>query len=283
MAGNSHPEFIEDFPSQQFNHAIVAVPLEKDTIWLECTSQRLPAGYLGTFTDNRDVLMVSASGGELARTPGFMPAENGRMILTTCELDENLGASVSYSKVYCGSNFGTMQSFIKNNDREEQKRSIQDDLKLSGFSVDDFQYDIQTFPERQVVETASISVDQMISPEGEYISLQPGVFSEELNLPGRSRSRKLPVVIRRGFVQQDSVRYFLPGNLKVHLIPDPVTIETEFGKFESYIEADGEGLNYYRYFIIYDGTYPPDQFRNLYSFLRKVNAADKREVLLVRN
>ena len=283
MAGNSPPEFIESFPSQQFNHAIVAVPLKKDTIWLECTSQRLPSGYLGSFTDNRDVLMVSESGGELARTPKFAPVDNARMIFTTCSLDEHLGASVSYSKEYRGASFGTMQSFINNNDREEQKRSIQGDMKLSGFSVDDFQYDITTKPEMVVVEKATITVDQMISPEGEFIALQPGIFSEELGLPGRSRSRKLPVVIRRGLVRQDSVSYILPGNLIVHLLPDPVLIETEFGKFESRIEANGDGLSYCRYFILYDGTYPPEQFRNLYSFLRKVNAADKREVLLVRN
>lgn len=283
MAGKSPPEFIEGFPSQQFNHAIVAVPLAEDTVWLECTSQRLPAGYLGSFTDNRDVLMVSAEGGELSRTPKFAPEDNARTIQTICDLDENLGAVVEYSKEYRGSNFGIMQSFINNNDAEEQKRSIQNDMRLSGFTVNDFHYDIQTGSEKVVVEKASIFVNQMVSPEGEYISFQPGAFSEELGLPGRSRNRKLPVVIRRGFVYQDSVSYILPGNLNVHLLPDPVFIETEFGKFESRVEPGEEGLNYYRYLVLYDGTYAPEQFRSLYSFLRKVNAADKREVLLIRN
>lgn len=282
-AGNYPPEFIESFPSQQFNHAIVAVPLEKDTIWLECTSQRLPAGYLGSFTDNRDVLMISPNGGELARTPKFSAEDNAKYIHTVCNLDENFGAEVKFSKEYRGSNFGTMLSFVNNNDYEEQKRSIQSDMKLGSFTVNDFQYDIQSGSERVVVESASISVDQMMSPEGEYVSLRPGTFSEELGLPGRTRSRKMPVVIRRGFVRKDSITYLLPANLNIHLLPDPVHIETEFGKFESRVEIEEEGIKYYRFFVLYDGTYDPDQFRNLYSFLRKVNAADKREVLLVRN
>ena len=33
MAGQNSPELEEDFPSSQFNHAIVAVPNGADTLW----------------------------------------------------------------------------------------------------------------------------------------------------------------------------------------------------------------------------------------------------------
>lgn len=281
-AGRSHPDFISEFPSQQFNHAIVAVPFETDTMWLECTSQILPAGYLGAFTDNREVLMVSEKGGELAFTPKFAPTNNSEWVKATCKLDANFGAEISYSNEYRGRYFGDQQSFILNNDKEEQKRSVQNGIRLSGFEINDFNFTINTVPEPVVGEQISISVKQMISPEGEYIPLQPGILSQELTLPGRSRNRLFPIVLRRGFVQQDSVSYLLPGNLEVHLIPDPVFIETEYGKFESHIEANGEQLSYYRRLILYDGSWSPDKFRDFYSFLRKVSSADKRKVLLLR-
>ena len=35
MAGENAPSIINNFPSPQFNHAILCVPVDKDTIWLE--------------------------------------------------------------------------------------------------------------------------------------------------------------------------------------------------------------------------------------------------------
>ena len=51
----------EDFCTSAFNHMILFIPSEN--MWLECTSQDAPTGYLGDFTEGRRVLLITENGG----------------------------------------------------------------------------------------------------------------------------------------------------------------------------------------------------------------------------
>jgi hypothetical protein len=57
-AGDDEDDIMTDFPSPQFNHATLCVPVGKDSVWLECTSQTKPMGYIGGFTGNRHALLI---------------------------------------------------------------------------------------------------------------------------------------------------------------------------------------------------------------------------------
>jgi hypothetical protein len=71
-AGENAAHLIPEFPSQFFNHAILCVPVENDTIFLECTNQYVPCGYIGSFTDSRLALMINDDGGKLIKTTSYI-------------------------------------------------------------------------------------------------------------------------------------------------------------------------------------------------------------------
>ena len=78
-----------DFPSLQGNHAFLNVPLEDEEIWLECTSQVVPANFLGTFTDNRYVLKVGPNGGELVKSRQYLPEQSKQRTMAEINIGED--------------------------------------------------------------------------------------------------------------------------------------------------------------------------------------------------
>ncbi|HEU5146535.1 MAG TPA: DUF3857 domain-containing transglutaminase family protein, partial [Chryseosolibacter sp.] len=102
MAGEDTPALETDFPSSQFNHAIVAVPNGADTIWLECTSQTNPFGYQGTFTGDRKALLIRDNGAAIVRTTRYPAEVNTQSTSALVKVKPTGQAVASVKRVYSG-------------------------------------------------------------------------------------------------------------------------------------------------------------------------------------
>lgn len=91
-------DIVEDFVSMQGNHVILGIPDVNDNItWLECTSQTLPFGFQGDFTDDRKVLLVSGEASKIVKTKAFLNEQNYQK--TTSKVTLNDDNSVKCSVV----------------------------------------------------------------------------------------------------------------------------------------------------------------------------------------
>ncbi|MCO5949925.1 DUF3857 domain-containing transglutaminase family protein [Mucilaginibacter flavidus] len=75
-AGANEEPCNASFPFDMSNHIIVCVPFKGDTTWLECTSSTQQFGKLGSFTENRNALLVTEDGGKLVNTPRSTADDN---------------------------------------------------------------------------------------------------------------------------------------------------------------------------------------------------------------
>lgn len=90
------------FPYNYFNHVILCVPFKGDTTWLECTSNTQPFGKLGSFTENRNALIITEEGGKLVNTPKSTAAENQINTETHLILDPDGGAKTQIKMLSTG-------------------------------------------------------------------------------------------------------------------------------------------------------------------------------------
>jgi hypothetical protein len=93
-AGPERSPVDPDFPYDGFNHQILCVPLNKDTVWLECTSKTVDFAHLGNFTENRNALVMTDNGGILVATPVSKSNQNCFTVATTVNIDETGGGKI---------------------------------------------------------------------------------------------------------------------------------------------------------------------------------------------
>jgi hypothetical protein len=139
-AGAGKYFFLPDLPSPQFNHIILCVPLQKDTMWLECTSQTLAAGYLSDFTCNRYALAVDENGGKLIRTPNYGMKENLQVRNIKAILEEDGMLNVTANTTYNGIQQDEIHSAITGLSKDKVKELLNEKLDFSTYDIKQFDY-----------------------------------------------------------------------------------------------------------------------------------------------
>ncbi|WPR74960.1 DUF3857 domain-containing protein [Algoriphagus sp. NG3] len=144
-AGKNADDIETDLPSNQFNHVILQVPIQGSAspVWLECTSNSLPAGFLGDFTRNRHVLVINEEGGGLTKTPAYNTDYWNAVRSTNHVLITGDGNATISSDVQVEGNFAEQMLMVKQYlDTREQRDYFNKNSPVSGLIIRDYKLHI---------------------------------------------------------------------------------------------------------------------------------------------
>lgn len=245
FAGKNKKPILWDYPHfGQFNHVILCVPLNKDTVWLECTSQTLPFGFLGDFTDNRDVLLLKESGGEWARTPAYSKEQNKRITKATVDITINRDACINANFTFRGLQYDEF-SFLKFVQKTDRQRVLSSFGKLNNpiFGT----MSVQLIDAPFMCIGAEMKVKNYVTEIGNEVLLPINPISCEIDLPKPERMAELSKNGSfRPAVFSDSITINLPTEWRLAKLPEGKPYQCKFGKFESKLEIQGKSLIYTR-------------------------------------
>lgn len=273
--GNSAPARIDaDVPGPQFNHMILSIPREKDTLWLENTANYLPFNYLGTFTQNRTVLLIKKDGSTLVRTPALSTGQVTNARTFTYEIKPEGVTPTTARWRLRGELFEDFKSRQLNGKETDIQEMLEDalprkDYRLAGWTLEKQDRDSAFVDVGLALEATSVvrvlGADWIIKPLA--------VALPNFETP---QARTLPVQLSYPVAEDLTLIYKVPdfGSFQVEL-PGPVELSSPFGKFTIRYTRSDQAIVIRKELLLASGHYPIERYPEFYGFLVAIRESDR--------
>ncbi|WP_461491061.1 DUF3857 domain-containing protein, partial [Pontibacter sp. HJ8] len=255
--GENEPEIMVDFPSSQFNHVVLCVPMKQDTLWLECTSQHESAGFSGSFTGDRRALLITPEGGKLVKTPAYTAQDNLQNRKVTVKLEDNGNATAQVFTRYTGVAHEDHRDILHGLSAEEQRKWLYKNIQIPSFDVKSFAFDLKKGRMPEVTEKLHLSLRQCVTLSGKRMFLTPNLMNRWTTVPHKSEKRRWDVVRNTAYTNVDTVVYQVPAGYTLEFKPNDLEYKSDFGSYKISMQVAGQQVTYVRTLQMHRGRFKP--------------------------
>ncbi|EIA10193.1 DUF3857 domain-containing protein [Flavobacterium frigoris] len=283
LYGDRQKKDIESqFVSMQGNHMILAIPNGDDYIWLECTSQDAPFGFQGTFTDDRDVLVVKPDGGEIVHTQKYIDKYNSQFSSGNYSLDANGDLTGEIDIVSKGSQYSQKEPIenLQPTEKEEHYKqywNTVNNLKINNLS---FLNDKSSISFTEKVQISAVNYGNLLSGKMMFCI---NAYNQYTGIVKRIRNRKNSFEIQRGFFDQDEINIALPQEFSIEFLPTNFELKSKFGEYRTeFVKKQDNSLVYKRTLFIKKGMYSNNEYNEYRLFIEQVSRNDNAKMILTK-
>ncbi|HJS55280.1 MAG TPA: transglutaminase domain-containing protein, partial [Chitinophagaceae bacterium] len=282
-AGRGKPNFEKEFPASQFNHVILcAVINNNDSVWLECTSQTMPSGYLGDFTDDRYALLIDEDGGKLIRTPKYGLKENFQQRTINAKLDGEGLLTAEIKTCYGGMQQDNLHQLINNLSKDKVKEYLDEELEFATYSVNNFSYKENKGVLPQIDENLSVTVDHYATISGKRLFIVPNVMTRSHRKLKSGEERKYDIDLDFEYTDTDKIEIEIPAGYKPESMPQDAVIESKFGKYRTTVDLDQNKITYTRTMEQFSGQFPKTDYGAMVKFYDAIYKADRNKMVFIK-
>jgi hypothetical protein len=276
-AGTDEPD-VKDIPMNQFNHVFLGVPAAKDTLWLECTSQISPPFYLGTFTDDRNVLWVQSKSSKLIRTPKLQSHQSVMFRKAIVKVNQS-GDAVTTLKIEKTGLFFDDAFAYQHYKKDELDSYNLTQYYYKDFSITNWNYKIPDpiVPlltedvELKITRLGQVVQEKVIIPFNPLTPVEKNFAMDNINKV---------VEVGRAFTVEDFIEVIAPENFHSDFLPNELKEKNEFGQIEMSIKTnDANNLVIYKKATFEKGFYKGETYDRFNAFLKKIRQAEQSKIV----
>ena len=250
----------EQWPSpHQFNHAIIAIKVSDAVntpavlahpklgrlLLFDPTDPYTPLGHLPIHEQDSLALVEAGDDGALVRVPmpSPDPEQLRRRIDAKLAIDGSLEVNLKEHRL--GQAAARATSAVRRLSKDNYKRSIERWITSSapGASLSKLDYAAENSEFELEAEFKASRFAQI--PNGKMMIFRPAIL-RLVGIPRFTEANRQQPVVLESHAFTDTVKVALPPGIKVDELPDPIKLNTAFGKFEAVWELRDGSVSFER-------------------------------------
>lgn len=270
--------FNTTIPSFAFDHAIVAVPINGDTIYLDPTT-KYSFDFRPAHVSNRYCLIVKSNQNSvLQKTPTLSSYDVQRQSTVNFTVENGI-LQGTFTKTLRGYDYQLLQSIQTNTPTQVRQYYVQNFIEsgfdLQSFSIDSKERDSTNI--RFIYTAQSRSLVHTFGNEKMLVSIIPLPINT-LDVD----SLYVPIDIFMPISYADSLSFVIPEHYSVHL-PDNISISSDYGRYIANFYVEHNVVYVVKLFELFEGFYGIEHFSSFKEFLSKSKRSDIQYFEFINN
>lgn len=274
--------FLRNLPSlQYFNHMILDVPLGKDTLWMECTSNMVPVGYVYDDIAGHKALELNDDGGRLVTLPSYADSVNTNYVTSDIQLNSNGTAHVVIDdEARC--HFYNHESSLLTMDHDKLVKAANEIYNLTGATINAVNVKDNTTPggiPSLMLHTDASCRYARIAGRRMFVSIDP---EGSQRTPDIQDNRTEDFYIHNGYKTVKTTTIHIPEGFEIEAMPNDCQFNETFGSLSLEFKKSANAITIIKTFSIKNGTYPKSSSSAIRSFYKQSKAISSANIVLVK-
>ena len=288
IVNTKRPKLYDGYASVgQMNHAILCVPMQRDTLWVECTNPSVPLGYRHEDIAGHEAVLIRYDGGKLTRIPAYPDSLSVEADRMEVRLDADGSARVAVertARLDCAERFFDFAELKAEDARKFLLSGVQghpENFRVESFSENFRDYDGTPgyVPEARV--RFSFGLDGIGRVDGDRMFVR--VFPFRVSLNTQKAARKYDLVVNHAWATRDSVLVVVPEGYAVEHLPEGRTLSCPVADFRQEFRPVDGGVLVVNEIRMKPGRMPASGYPEYRELVKSANKAYESALVLKKN